>query len=926
MAAQGRDRGRRVVLALIGLAVLLFAVAGSVATFYTDVLWFADLGHANVVWTRIVSALIVGISFAALAFALVYANMLIARRMAPRAFLTLAGSAPEQLQQVLVQFKTALEPVMRWVLIGVSLLVALGSGVSMASHWPQFQLALHAVPFGTADPQFGRDVSFFVFTLPVLRQVADWLTSTLILTLVLTALVHFFDGAIRPWERLRGFAPHVKAHLSVLAALIVLSQAFSYWISIFELDLSERGQVTGASYTDVHAQLPALQILIVIALVSAVILLLNIRSQGWRLPFIALGVWIGAAILVGSVFPALVQQFRVAPNEVAAESPYIARNIKGTREAFGLAGVLTRPFAANADLTPADVAADRLTLKNVRLWGPAVIKQTYKQLQEIRPYYDFNDVDIDRYVIDGARQEVLISGRELNQGQLPGQAQTWVNEHLSYTHGYGSVVSPVQDVTPAGAPQFVIRDIPPTSTTDLKIDVPGIYFGEETSDYVIAGSAFKELDFPSGGTNVTTRYAGKTGVRIGGLLNRLAFAMRFASTDVLFSGYITPESKVLFDRDIRTRIRALAPFLTLDNDPYIAIIDGRQVWIQDAYTKSTMYPYSQRAANGLNYIRNSVKVTVDAYDGTTTLYAFDPSDPVLKTWSKVFPGLFTDMSRMPATVRKHLRYPEDLFVLQAEMYENYHMLDPQVFYNKEDSWSIPGEGAGNPMAPFYVLMRLPEESTEDFLLMLPFTPRGKDNMIGWMAAKSDAGDYGRRLVYQFPKQKLILGPQQIQARVNQNPTFSAQLSLWNQRGSGVIFGNLLVIPIKDSIVYIQPLYLQAEQSPIPQFIRVVAAYGDELVMEPDLATALTKVFGFPPAGVEQAPSQVASAAVPTTGTALPGATVAGQLADARDLYQRAIAAQRAGDWATYGKLLGELGTVLNRLASQAPTTSAAPKR
>lgn len=919
-------RQRRAWTIAAGAALLVaLSAARPVAAFYTDVLWFEDMGHANVLWTRVASAWTAALAFGLATFAIVYVNLVIARRMAPRAFLALGG-VPEQFQQGLMQLRTALEPVMRWLLLGIAVIVAIGSGAAMAGKWPLFQLALHPTPFGVADPQFGRDVSFYVFTLPVLRQVSDWLTSTLVVALVLTAIVHLVDGAIRPWERLRGFAPHVKAHLSVLAGLIVGSKAFDYWLQTFELDFSPRGQVLGASYTDVHAQLPALYILIAIALVSGLVLLVNIRFRGWRLPAIALGVWISASVLVGGVYPELVQNLRVAPNEIALEAPYIKRNIAATRKAFQLDTVQARPFAANADLTPADVTSDAVTIDNVRLWDPAVMKTTYKQLQEIRPYYDFNDVDIDRYTVDGRRTEVLTSVREMNVAQLADQAKTWLNQHLVFTHGYGAVVSPVNDVAPDGTPMFIVKNIPPATTTDLTITQPAIYFGEESNDYVVAGSGQPEFDYPKGSDNSYTHYSGKTGVPVGGLIRRLAFALRFGSTDLLLSTFVTPQSRVLYYRDPVSRINQLAPFLTLDSDPYAAVVKGRIVWLADAYTTSDHYPYSQPAANGVNYIRNSVKATIDAYDGTVHLYAFDPSDPILASWRKVFPGLVEDASAMPAEVRAHFRYPEDFFRIQAEMYLNYHMLDPQVFYNKEDSWAIPNDVAGAEMRPFYVLMRLPGEQTEDFVLMLPFTPRTKQNMIGWMAAKSDPSNYGQRLVYQFPKQKLILGPEQVRARINQEPTISSQLTLWGQSGSKVLFGNLLVLPIKDSLLYVQPLYLQAEQSPIPQLTRVIVAYGDRISMQPDLATALSQAFGFQPPNVQP----TAQPGATSQGTATPSpsapAGIAALLAQANSLYKQAIAAQRAGDWATYGKLIGQLGEVLNDLAreSSGSTPTAKP--
>ncbi|PKQ38080.1 MAG: UPF0182 family protein [Actinobacteria bacterium HGW-Actinobacteria-1] len=900
MTATSPRRARPVVPILIGVIVLLFAISGGVATFYTDALWYNDLGQSGVFWTRITAGWVTGIVFFALFFVILYVNVLIARRMAPKVVLRATDEVGFRFEMALQQVREVLEKISGVALVAISAVAALISGAAMSSQWTVFRLAMVAVPFGEKDPQFGRDLSFYFFTMPALRTAADWLMGALAFTLVVTAVVHVLTGAIRPWARLKGFDPHVKAHLSVLAGLMIVVQGFKYWLDIFELSFSPRGQVLGASYTDVHAQIPAYQILIVIAVLSGIALMINIRFKGWRLPAVALGVWVSASILVGGIYPALIQQFRVSPNEVAAEAPYIERNIAMTRKAFKIEDVTVRAFPAEESLTASAVAGDTDTIKNVRLWDPSIVSQSYQQLQGIRPYYDFVDVDVDRYTIDGERRQVLVSLREMNVDQLAEQAKTWVNQHLVYTHGYGAVVSPVNESSGQGLPKFMVRDIPPTGSTDLKVDRPAVYYGELTNNYVVAATQIKEFDYPVGDQNATTSYEGKTGIAVGNIVRRAAFALRFSAPQMLFSSYITPDSKVLFRRSLNERIGALAPFLTLDRDPYAAIIDGKLVWIVDAYTTSDRYPYSERIG-GVNYMRNSVKITVDAYDGTVTMYAFDETDPLLATWRAVFPDLIVDGSEMPDGVRAHLRYPEDLFRVQAEVYKTYHMLDPLVFYNKEDQWALPGEADSAPMDPFYVLMKLPQEPVEDFMLMLPFTPRNKDNMIGWMSASSDPANYGRRIVYTFPKQKLVLGPQQVSARVNQDPIISQQLTLWNQRGSGVLFGNMLVIPIENSIVYIQPLYLQAEQTAMPQLTRVLVAYGDSVAMQPDLTSALAAVFG-------AAPTQ------PTEG----GTAVT--VGAARELYLKAIEAQKAGDWAAYGSAIDELGKALEQLSGSAETT------
>ncbi|MDO8880362.1 MAG: UPF0182 family protein [Coriobacteriia bacterium] len=903
---QSRRKIRPTTIAAIALAALLVA-SGAIAEFYTDALWYGEVGQTGVFWRTLAWQWGTGVAFGLVFFAILLGNLTIARKMTPVRVLRPAGTVGLPVEVAIDRVRDAVGRIAGTALLVASGVAALVAGAAMAESWEVFALATSGGLFGATDPQFGRDIGFYFFTLPALRLVQAWLTGTLVFTLIASAALHVFNGSIRPWDRWRGFDPHVKAHLSVVGGFVVVVQALGYWLSIFELVYSPRGQVVGASFTDVNAQIPAYTILIVIALLSGIALLVNIRFRGWRLPVVAVGAWVGAAILVGGVYPGLVQQFRVSPNEVEAESPYIERNIAATRAAYGLEDIEVRAFPAEENLTAENLTANTQTIRNVRVWDPTIVVQTYRQLQGIRPYYDFNDVDVDRYTVDGVRRQVLVSVREMNVARLADQAQTWVNQHLVYTHGYGIVVSPVNETSGQGYPLFIVKDIPPESGTDLEVAQPAIYFGEQVGNYVIANTELPEFDYPVGSENAETTYAGQGGIEVGGPLRRAAFALRFSAPQIVFSRYIRSDSQVLFRRSITERAEALAPWLTFDGDPYPAIIDDRIVWILDGYTVSDRYPYSERYG-GANYIRNSVKMTVDAYDGTTTLYAFDPDDPLLEAWSRVFPDLLTDASEMPESVRAHLRYPADLFMLQAEVYKTYHMLDPKVFYNKEDQWALPGEGTeggGVPMDPFYVLMELPEEDREDFMLMLPFTPRTKANMIGWMAAKSDPDDYGARVVYTLPKQRLVLGPEQVSARINQDPIISQQLTLWSQRGSGVIFGNLLVIPIEEAIVYIQPLYLQAEQTAMPQLTRVIVAYGDTVAMETDLAAALLRVFG--------------EVEVPATDGGAPADPAA-----ALELYERALEAQRTGDWAAYGRLIGELGDVLGRLSGAAVETTVTP--
>jgi uncharacterized membrane protein (UPF0182 family) len=913
LATRNQSASRRQALIIGVLALVMFVIAPLVSWacgVWIDWLWYGEMGQRQVFLTRILTQLSVGAGFGLVAFAILFANMRVARAMAPRVVQVGAPSAmPPQLAMMLEAFRSNMGPILDTAILWGAVALAFFNGLGMSANWVRVRMALAGVDFGYTDPQFGRDIGFYVFRLPALMSLSQWLFGILILSTLLTLLVHLLDGAIQPWQRLRGFAPHVKAHLSVLLAAIVLSRGFEYWLDIWKLNFSERGQVTGASYTDIRAQLPAYTILIAISAITALGLLLNIRYKGWRLPLISLGVWLGASVLLGGVFPAIVQQFIVAPNEVAREAPYITRNIQMTRKAFGLEQMKGKSFPAAENLSANDVVAAKDTLRNVRLWDPNIVGQSYSQLQSIRPYYEFPDVDVDRYSVNGQMRQVLVSAREMNSSLLPEQAHTWVNSHLVYTHGFGLVMSPVNEADSRGLPKFIIGDVPPKTSSDLKSTQPRIYFGESPKEYVVVDTGIKEFDYPMGERNAEYEYKGKAGVAIGSLGRRLAWAIDLGSSQVLFSEYIKSDSRVLLRRDLTSRLQALAPFLRYEGDPYPVLLNGRITWVIDAYTTSRFFPYSQRQSDGINYIRNSVKVTVDAFDGTTTFYAFDDKDPVLKAWRNVFPGLVRDGSDIPEGIRKHLRYPEGMFEVQADVYRTYHMTDPRVFYNKEDQWQLPGERQNKPMKPFYVFMQLPGGTSDHFFIMQPYTPRNRDNMIGWVAADSDPATYGERTVYMFPKERVVLGPEQISARINQDAQISPQLSLWNQRGSSVLFGNQLVLPIKDAIVYVQPLYLQAEQTAIPELTRVIVAYADKIAMERDLESALLKVFG---TEVPQAPGSAETS--PTPGTAADAATAA-------RLYREAIDAQRKGDWAGYGQAIAELGKVLERMASSESSTT-----
>ncbi|MFA6001158.1 MAG: UPF0182 family protein [Thermoleophilia bacterium] len=908
----GKPGGRRLAvrLSIAAVIILIFIFLAQGIYLYTEWLWFGEVGFTSVFLKTLTTKIWMGLAAGGVFFAIVYGNMLLARRMAPRYQF---GPGTEIIERAPVSDK-----LMRWLiplLLLLPTLIAAGAG---SSGWEDLLKFINRADFGITDPVFGYDTGFYVFSLPFLRLLQSFVWWTLIFTLIVTAAMHFFDYAINWSENKLIFAPHVKGHLSVIMGLIMFTLGAGYLLKGYVLMFSPRGVVFGASYTDVHAQLPVFKFMAATALVAGLLFLVNIYFKGWKLPAAAIVLIILTGILAGRAYPFIVQQYQVSPNELDKESPYIKYSIDFTRHGFDLESIEQKPFAVNDNLSAADVQQNVSTISNIRLWDPATLAQTYGQIQTIRPYYKFRDVDVDRYQVGGRRQQTMLSIRELSVDDLDSRAKTWQNEHLIYTHGYGMVMSPVAEVSAEGLPQLSIKDIPPVSSTpDLEVSQPAVYFGEKANDYVVVRSTTQEFDYPKGNENVYTTYEGNGGIDVSNKLNRLAFSWRYASLKLFLSDSITDQSRIMIHREIRDRIQNIAPFLLYDSDPYSVLIDGRIFWIQDAYTTSSYYPYSQPANEGYNYIRNSVKVAVDAYNGDVKFYIVDDNDPILKTYRNIFPGLFTSADQVPDALRAHFRYPEDLFRVQAQMYSTYHMTDAQVFYNKEDQWSMPKRQAGDKqsgMDPYYVIMSLPGEEQEQFMLMLPFTPSGKDNMISWMSAKSDPGSYGKRIVYQFPKDKLVFGPMQVQARFNQDPTISSQVTLWGQSGSQVIFGNLLVIPINESILYVEPLFLRADKGQIPELKRVLVSYGGRVVMEDDLSSALEKIFATPLIGAPQKPTGTGTGTTATDTTTPPATASLKELANsAADHYNKATDAQKRGDWATYGNEIKQLEDVLRQM-------------
>ena len=975
-----RRRPSRLRIGLIGAGLLLFVALTSlrgIAGFYTTYLWFDALDLTSV-WSGVLGTKVVlALVFSAVFFGLLLLNLAIAEHLAPR----FRAVGPED--EIVQRYRQAVGPHAGKVRVAVSAFFALLAGTGASSQWNNWLLYRNGGRFGVEDPQFGKDVGYFVFELPFLTFVVNWAFVTVVIIAVLTIVAHYLNGGIRVQGPGQRVAPNVKAHISVLLGALALIKAVGYYFQRYELSFSSRGVVNGATYTDVKAQLPALTLLVFISLTAFVLFLANIRRQGWVLPIIGVGLWAFISVIVGAVYPAFTQKFRVEPAEVQKETPYIARNIRATRAALGF-DKIQRPQQFNyaETLTAGDLAQNSETIRNVRLWDPVFVQQTYQRLQEIRQYYRFNDVDVDRYVVDGKPTQTIVSARELNPDDLP--SQSWVNKYLQFTHGYGALVSPANAVTADGKPQFLVKDIPPVGAP--RITEPRLYYGEGIGGYAIVRTKQKEIDFqqPSGQTQEST-YAGRGGVPMSSFTRRVAFALRFGDINPLISGLVTPQSRAIFLRDIAERVRTAAPFLRYDADPYPVIVNGRVLWVQDAYTSTDRYPNAQRAnteelpslsglRTSLNYVRNSVKVVVDAYDGTMRFYVVDDNDPIVATYARTFPKLFTPGSQAPRELREHFRYPEDLFRVQTNTYGRYHITDPVEFYRLTDAWNVsqdPGSGRSGDQAqtvtaidpqgrvittrsariqPTYLLLRLPGDEKESFLLLRPFVAASagdkQQNLTAFMTAKSDPDSYGTLQVFEMPRGSQVDGPALIDSRINANEFISKELSLLDTRGSQVLKGNVLVVPIENSILYIRPLYVQSENrnTALPELKKVIVVYGNQSVqMGNTLQEALTKLFGAAPPTLEQGgvappaptpgatPAPTTSAPTPPTGAVLDPA--ARQLLDrAQAAYDAAQAALRNGDLAEYQRQIGVVGDLLRQARetpagappAPAPTTTTAP--
>jgi len=882
------------------LLVILVVFAPLFSRWYTDWLWFEEVGYLRIFWIPFISRAGVATMAGGILFLLLWVNLRpILRRLDLGSLIVLSDPRRRMARPLLTPRQTAV------VVLGSAAVIAAIAGLAASGEWMLFQQFLHGHPFGIADPLYGRDVGFFVFQLPLYRAVASWLLSWSVIIFVVVAAAYYMNFGALLVRGIWTVPEQVRRHLSTLAAILIALQTWSFWLDAFELEYSTRGAIFGATYADVHAALPVLRILILLFAISSILLLASVRLRTLRL---ALGI-LGLSVLVWAlglgIYPHLVQSFRVAPAELTVETPFLRNGITATLAAFGLDHVREEEFAAGA-VNPQILNRNGITVENIRLWDYRPLLSVYRQLQGLRLYYSFADVDIDRYQIGGVQRQVMLAARELALNQLGSETRTWVNDHLIYTHGFGLVMNPVNRVSDEGMPQFFIKDIPPQTLQGLPIVEPRLYFGERTDHYVVVNTRVPELDYPKGEENVTIVYRGAAGIQLTPL-RRLAFAYRFGDPALVLSSTLTGDSRLLFAREILTRARRLAPFLEYDKDPYLVLVDGRLVWILDAYTTTDRYPYAT-PQDGINYIRNAVKVVINAYDGATDFYIVDPTDPVAATLSEIFPSLFKPLSALPSTLVSHLRYPVDIFQLQARVYATFHMRDPRAFYVREDAWGIPRELFANQpvrVEPYYVTLRLRTEENPEFMLILPFSPanRENENMVAWMAARSDPAHYGQLLVYRFPKDRNVFGPMQIESRIDQDPGISAQLTLWNQQGSQVIRGNLLVIPMEDALLYVEPLFLQAARSQLPELKRVIVATGTQIAIDESLEGAMAKLVGkaLPPAAGRAQP-------VPPVST-----NVRELITRARDAYQRAQERLRGGDLAGYAREIERLGEILNQL-------------
>ena len=912
-----REPWRGAIVALLRSAIVVaigLILLGLLDNFLVDWLWFSTIGYSPVFWTTIGAEAAVFFTVFVATAIILWTNGWLAVSFTRRRWAQLPayGLKHNVNATPLNQFKL----IRHW--LPWPMIIACGAGILAAlvawaelSNWYVFLELLYRVPYGANDPLYDNDIGFYLFALPAYIAIKNWMLLTLFLSALFAGAVYWLSDDIEYDAQRQSMSRTAIAHSSALLGVFFAVKAWSYGLDRYLLLYGDNGVVVGASFTNIHVELPILWFLMGLSIVAALVAWANLWRRTYTLPVVSAALVFGASFVLSGVVPGLFQRIFVKPNELQWEKPYIQNNIALTQQAYNLHQIMVKPFPAEQDLTFKTLEDNKATIDNIRLWDWQPLMDTYAQLQEIRTYYKFHDADVDRYWLDGKYQSVMLSAREMQPSLLPPNAQTWVNRHLLFTHGNGAVMSPVTRKSTEGLPLLYLRDIPPVASGGPEIREPRIYYGEKTESYVIVKGSTPEFDYPKGKDNVYAGYNGSGGISLGGFGRRALFAYHFNDANLVLSDYITDDSRIMIRRDIQERVRAIAPFLRLDHDPYLVISDGRMFWMLDAYTTSNYFPYAKPTQDrDLNYIRNSVKVVVDAFDGSVDFYVIDLADPIAATYQRIFPSLFKPFAVMPADLQKHIRYPEDLFLIQAQLYQAYHMDKADVFYNREDLWQFPRQPAASGtsmMAPYYIIMRLPEEPQAEFFVMLPMVPSGRDNMIAWLAARCDPPNYGKLIVYEFPKEKLVYGPLQIEARINQNTEISQQLSLWNQMGSRVIRGNLLVIPIEDSILYVSPLYLRAMQGHLPELKRVIAAYGEHVVMKETLAEALSALF------IE--PGAAPAAPITATGTPLAG-PAADRARKALDRYNQAMERLKYGDWTGFGTELDAMRGLLEDQSRQ----------
>lgn len=919
----------RIIFSAFFLIVFVGIIAfTSLVGFAADYWWFEETGFTQILLRSLTAQALTGLAAGLITAIFLITNFLWANHSKIEWIGILPASLTGQPISVTNKFIAR-------IIVLLSLIIGLFTGIIGAASWETALKYISAVPFGVSDPIFNTDLGFYIFTLPFYSLVSGLAKFVITITLIGTAGIYILRGKLH-FRRLLGmFTNSNKSddkrlfdsmsgfHIGILFFLLFAISAIDTYLARYDLLYSQTGPVLGASYTDVNIMIPILNTLAIVYLIAAATAFL-LSVSGRIFPFLATLVLLAVVNFASLLVPEIVQRFIVAPNELSRETPYIKNNIQATREAYNLDAIEESEIQSDKPLTASDIEENNLTIKNVRLWDRDPLLSTFSQIQEIRTYYEFISVDNDRYNIDGEIRQIMLSPRELSADSLPNK--NWINEHLTFTHGFGMTAGPVNQVTPEGLPVLFVKNIPPVAEKkELAVSQPRIYFGEIANDYIVVNTNSREFDYPKGEENVYTKYDGSGGVRIDSFWKKLMLSLNFNSMKLFLSGDITDQSRIMYNRNIKERVAKVAPFLTYDRDPYSVIADGKIYWILDAYTLTDRYPYSQRvdfANNNANYIRNSVKAVVDAYNGKVSLYIADSNDPIVKTYAKMFPGAFQSMDKLPEKLKNHLRYPEDIFSAQSAVYTIYHMTEAQNFYNKEDQWEIPaiaGEEVQadgtqtSAMSPRHLIMKLPNGSEEEFILMLPFTPRAKDNLAAWMVARNDGENYGKLGIYKFPKDKLVFGPKQIMSRISQDAEISRQISLWDQRGSQVIQGQLLVIPIENSLIYVRPLYLKAETGKIPELKRVIVAYENKIAMEETLEEGLGRIFS----GLQTQPE--------TQTTTAPDEDVRSEenvksdepnndlLNDAKAAYEAAITAQRNGDWTNYGEEIKKLGDILSNI-------------